>query len=268
MLTELDLGFAPRYQQVRADLRRRIETGDWQPGQQIPPEPVLMRQFGVSRGTVRQAIDALVRHGFVQRQQGRGTFVSRTPLAAGLGDFFHFLEDLRRRGFDVDLRLIQRRVGPADASAARLLDLAVGTPLVMIRRLVLLDGEPFRLDDYYLSHARFGSLLEDDMETNYISVLLENRYGIRLSRQQKWLEPIALAEEEAQHLNVPPGEPALLIESLAHGVDTSGGNAGEPGIEGMAADQMLSPPVPVPVEFRRMYMRGDKCRFFVEIERA
>jgi GntR family transcriptional regulator len=255
---ETDLGLAPRYHQVRAVLRRRIEGGEWQAGEQIPPEPVLMQEFGVSRGTVRQAVEALVRHGLLQRQQGRGTFVNRPPVAAGLGDFFHFLEDLRLRGFAIELRLIRRGVAPADETVARLLEVPVETPLVTIRRLVLLDGEPFRLDDYHVVHSRFAGLLEDDVERNYIATLLEERYGVRLTRQQKWLEPVVLEHEEAALLGVPAGDPALQIESLAYGEETPA-EAGA----GLGGRQSAHP-----VEFRRMLVRRDKCRFFLEIERA
>ncbi len=254
-----EIGLAPRYHQVRASLRRRIESGAWRAGEQIPPEPVLMQEFGVSRGTVRQAIDTLVRHGMLQRQQGRGTFVNRPPVAAGLGDFFHFLEDLRLRGFAIELRLIRRTIAPADDVVARLLDVPVDTPLVTIRRLVLLDGEPFRLDDYYVAHARFAGLLEDDVERNYIATLLEERYGVRLTRQQKWIEPVVLEAAEAALLDVPAGDPALQIESLAYGEETAVGSDSRVCAVAQPAR---------PVEFRRMYVRRDKCRFFLEIDRA
>ena len=244
-----DLVLAPRYHQVRAALRRRLEGGEWRAGERIPPEPLLMKEFGVSRGTVRQAVDALVRHGLLKREQGRGTFVRRPAVAADVGDFFHFLEDLRVRGFAIALRLIRRGIQPATEPVARLLGVEVGTPLVVIRRLVLLDGEPFRLDDYHVSHDRFAGLLEDDVERHYIATLLETRYGVRLTKQQKWIEPVALDDEAAALLHVPTGDPALLIASLAYGADH--GDA-----------------PPHPVEFRRMLMRGDKCRFFLEVERA
>jgi GntR family transcriptional regulator len=267
-----EIGLAPRYHQVRAALRRRIESGAWRAGEQIPPEPVLMQEFGVSRGTVRQAIDTLVRQGMLQRQQGRGTFVNRPPVAAGLGDFFHFLEDLRLRGFAIELRLIRRGITLADDVVARLLDVSVGTALISIRRLVLLDGEPFRLDDYFVVYARFAGLLEDDVERNYIATLLEERYDVRLTRQQKWIEPVVLEAAEAALLDVPAGDPALQIESLAYGEETAAGTGadGDGGtttaVDDGPAGSLLQPARPV--EFRRMYVRRDKCRFFLEIERA
>lgn len=69
-------GKIPAYIQVAAALRRRIESGDWQPLQQISTLEELEQEFQVARVTVRQAVDMLENEGLVTRQQGRGTFVN------------------------------------------------------------------------------------------------------------------------------------------------------------------------------------------------
>jgi GntR family transcriptional regulator len=246
----------PRYQQVRAALRSRIESGEWQVGQQIPTEIELVERFGVSRGTLRQAVDALVREGLLKRMQGLGTFVRRPPVAAGFGSFLHFQEDLRNRGFSVDVRLIETRVIPAEPDVAAWLDLPEETPLLLIRRLVLLDGEPFRLEDYYAAHGRFAGLLDEELERIPLTELIKQRYGIHLTKLQKWLEPALVQGEEARLLDLPPGDPVLRIEVLAWGSDTHHATSGrDVGVDGSE-----------PIDFRRIYMRADKCRFFVEVE--
>src|SRR5688572_23161326 len=112
----------PRYQRVHAALRRRIDGGEWQVGHQIPTELELTQRYGVSRGTLRQAIDALVREGRLKRIQGVGTFVRRPPVALGFLGPFHLFDDLRARGFDVTLRLVESRLRPADPDLAARLD--------------------------------------------------------------------------------------------------------------------------------------------------
>lgn len=249
----------PRYRRVRDSIRQGIERGDWRPGAQIPPESELVRLFGVSRGTLRQAVDALVREGHLKRLQGLGTFVRRAPAAVGFLGFFHLYEDLRERGYAVDLRVIAAQVVPAQPDIAACLDLPDAAPLVTVRRLVLLDGEPFRLEDYYAPYNRFGQLLQEDLSRIPLSDLIERRYGVHFTRLQKWLEPALVYGEEAHLLGLQPGDPVLRIEVLAYENDPLRGAvavrvdaAGDGGSE--------------PVDFRRIYMRGDKCRFFVEIE--
>ena len=246
----------PRYHQERAALRQRIESGEWQVGQRIPTEIQLVERFGVSRGTLRQAVEALVREGSLKRIQGLGTFVRRPPAGAGLWGFLQLYDDLRRRGFTVDLRLIEARVVPAEPDVAACLDLPPGAALVMIRRLVLLDGEPFRLEDYYAAHDRFAGLLEEELERVPLGELIQQRYGIHLTKLQKWLEPALVQGEVARLLDLPQGDPVLRIEVLALGSD---GHHAVADRDGEAAGGE-------PIDFRRIYMRADKCRFFVEVE--
>ncbi len=73
----------PRYAQLAALFRRRIERGQWSPGSQLPTLEDLMAEFGVARVTVRQAMNALAREGLVSAQRGRGTFVTARPAARG-----------------------------------------------------------------------------------------------------------------------------------------------------------------------------------------
>jgi GntR family transcriptional regulator len=253
----------PRYQRVYAALRRRLDGGEWTVGQQIPTEPELTQLFGVSRGTLRQAIDALVREGLVKRVQGVGTFVRRPPAALGFLGPFHLFEDLRRRGFAVALRLIERRLQPADAELAARLDVSEGTPLVMIRRLVLLDGEPFRVDEYFAPAARFGALLEMELEGEALTDILERAFGVRFLRLQRWLAPALVRPLDAPLLGLNAGDPVLEIEVLSHGERT--GAVGDQERDRLDLDPDPDAAVGEPVDFRRIYMRGDKCRFFVEV---
>ena len=261
MAIAVEVREAPRYRRVRAALRQRIDTGIWGPGDQIPPEPELVRLFGVSRGTVRQAVDALVREGHLKRIQGLGTFVRRAPAAAGFWGFFHLYEDLRARGYAVDLRVIASHIVAADTAIAAHLDVPESSPLILIRRLVMLDGEPFRLEDYYAPSNRFARLLDEDLSHTPLSDLVQRHYGIHFTRLQKWLEP-ALAHGEAAHLlDLSPGEPVLRIEVLAHGIDPAHGAPPPASRVAEVGDDSSEP-----IDFRRILMRADKCRFFVEVE--
>ncbi len=246
---------------VRAALRQRIDAGGWAPGDPIPPEPELVRLFGISRGTVRQAVDALVQEGHLKRIQGLGTFVRRAPAAAGIWGFFHLYEDLRERGYAIDLRVVASQIVAADSPIAAHLDVPESAQRILIRRLVMLDGELFRLVDYFAPSNRFARLLEEDLSHTPLSELVQRHYGIHFTRLQKWLES-ALAQGEAAHLlGLAPGEPVLRIEVLAHGIDPSQGALPAASRIVDAGDDASEL-----IDFRRILMRADKCRFFVEIE--
>ena len=88
----------PLYQQLAARLEQAISAGTWAAGFQIPSESSLVDQYGVSRVTVRLAVDELVGKGLLKRQHGRGTFVTGAPLHHDVDNMYNFLGALMREG--------------------------------------------------------------------------------------------------------------------------------------------------------------------------
>jgi len=87
-------GKLPLYQQVYEILRTAILTGEWKVREPIPPEPVLMKELQVSRTTLRQAVDLLCREGFLEKKQGKGTFVRVPSLEENIHRIISFTEDM------------------------------------------------------------------------------------------------------------------------------------------------------------------------------
>ena len=88
----------PKYYQLAAILREKIDNGEWEPRSAIPSERQLETLYDISRTTIREAIDMLVRQGYLYREQGRGTYVSPQKLQKAMLDLTSFSEDLVRRG--------------------------------------------------------------------------------------------------------------------------------------------------------------------------
>ena len=88
MTDEPALTLMPLYRQVRERLTARLIDGDWQAGEVIPSEIQLARELGVSQGTVRKALDEMVRDNILRRKQGRGTFVAKSDDADFVFQFF------------------------------------------------------------------------------------------------------------------------------------------------------------------------------------
>ncbi len=88
----------PRYHQLARILREKIQSGEWEPQSAIPSERQLEQQYRISRPTIRQAIELLIREGYLYREHGRGTFVMPQKLQKGLLELTSFSEDLIKRG--------------------------------------------------------------------------------------------------------------------------------------------------------------------------
>jgi GntR family transcriptional regulator len=231
----------PLYQQIKDAIRLQIEAGDWRPGQQIPSEPELSEGLGVARGTVRNAITELVHEGWLERRQGDGTYVTRRSLEQRLMGFYSFAREARERGQELTSRVLEWTTVRCSEGLARRLEQPAGEPVLHVTRLRLLEGEPVVLESCLIPAAVAAPLREEDFTQGALYDALEERCGVRILLAEESFSAITLGAYEAELLQVPPGAPALSVERVAYA----------PGRH--------------PVELRLGTLRGDRCRFRIEL---
>src|SRR5690606_3088473 len=129
----------PVYYQLEERLKESIEKKEWEEGQIIPSERVLSEQYGISRMTVRQAIQNLVRDGYLYREKGKGTFVAANKIEQPLQGLTSFTEDMRSRGLKPGTRLLDFSVVAAEGELVRKLRVAEGESVIVIKRVRLAD---------------------------------------------------------------------------------------------------------------------------------
>ena len=127
----------------------------------LPGEMQLCREYNVSRSTVRQAMDVLVRNGLVTRKQGRGTFVAMPKLEQNLVKFYSFSEEIKRMGYTPSSSIVSFRKLPADANMAARLSIEPNSEIFSLRRLRLADGKPFALETSYIPAALYPFMTEE-----------------------------------------------------------------------------------------------------------
>lgn len=179
-------------------------VADSAPGTAAPSERELVERFGVARMTVRQALDALVTEGVLERFPGRGTFVAaprRVPTGvSGL------TEDLARRGMVAESRtLVADRVRAGEA-LARTLGVEPGEAVVHWRRVRLADGHPVCVSDAYLPEALVPGLVDALPASLYEDLALRDR---RPTWAEDSVSAAAATEDEAGFLEVEPGAVVL-----------------------------------------------------------
>jgi len=148
-----------KYVRVR-DFLRSLVTHELAVGDAIPSERLLCERFGVSRMTVRQAVDALVVEGLLRREQGRGTFVapSKVDLEVRLASFG---EEMRRRGLEPSSKVLAAEVVPATPDVADALDLLPGEEVYALHRVRYADGEPMAIEQAWLPSRLVPGLFDD-----------------------------------------------------------------------------------------------------------
>jgi len=231
--------FSPLYRQIKGLLLRKLESGEWRPGEVIPSEAELAARFKVSQGTVRKAIKEMAAENLLLRRQGKGTYVAShdDPRA-----FFRFLRLVPLVGgvepaMSVPLECWRAKAGP---EVARVLALNTGDPIMIVRRLLQFAGKPVVVDEIYLPGAIFGTLTLE-MLRDYPGSLysfFENQFGIRLIRAEERLRAVPADRVSAELLNVVEGSPLLSVERVSFSYGDK------------------------PVEWRRgLYATNDHCYF-------
>jgi GntR family transcriptional regulator len=237
--------FLPRYCQLANILRERISKGELTARQPIPSERQLEKDYSVSRTTIRQAIDLLVRQGFLYREHGKGTFVSPQKLQKGISELTSFTEDMMRRGIVPGQKILQLGYVPPPEEVRAQMELPVDLEKVLrIERLRLGDGVPMGLQtSYYLLPE--GQTIDRQELEEYGSVyrILQEKIHLIPTEADETLEVTSATPREASLLQIEPGSPLLLSERV-----------------------MYSQYRHV-IEFVRILYRGDRYRYFAKLTR-
>lgn len=205
----------PLYVQIREALRQKIAAGEIAVGEQLPGEQDLARLFGVSRMTLRQAIDDLARQGHLRVLHGRGVIVVSRKVRRDYGRLTGFHEDVTARNLQPSSRLLERRVVPAEAEMAENLAIKPGDPVIFFSRLRLADGQVVACNDVHSPAGLCPWLETADLEQQSLYKLYE-AHGITLEWAHQIVEARAATPEQARKLDVDPGSPVMYIERTTY----------------------------------------------------
>jgi GntR family transcriptional regulator len=200
-----------RYERVREDLADEIERGRRPSGSRLPPERALAEHFGVSRVTLRRALDELERDGIVARA-GVGWVVASQTVGEPPNVLMSFSEMAASRGLTPGGRVLDRRVRSATIDEAEALGLAPGAPLFELERLRSMDGVPILIDRTRIPLSLAPGLDEVDLAETSLYEILEERYAIRPARARFTVEAVAADRRRARLLGLERGEPLLRCQ--------------------------------------------------------
>jgi GntR family transcriptional regulator len=203
----------PLYVQIREILRS--EYSQLPPRTTIPTELELIERFGVSRITLRKAVDDLVVDGLLERHQGRGTFTSVPKLTHELNAISSWTEQLRALGYNP--RTSQRicsEISPP-RRVAHELGLAPTEKVVMLRRTRLVGEEPLSLMTNYIPSRLVPNFSQESETAESLYELLERRYSLIPERAVDTVETRSATDEEAETLCIEPWSPILVVTRLS-----------------------------------------------------
>lgn len=233
----------PYYQQL-ADLLRR-EIGEQEAGNevyQLASENELAEHHGITRATVRHALDVLERDGWIYREKGVGSFAAIRRVEHELTQLVSTTEDMCRRGWSLTTQLVSLEQIPSASYVARAVEVPDGTRVYKLCRLRLVDDEPLSLQTAYLPFEMCPNLEENDL-TSSLYGLLETRYGMRLWTGKETLRARCATPYEADLLRIKEDAPVMYMERTTYAANG------------------------VAVEYLEAVWRGDRYDFKVTLSR-
>ncbi|MFW3171513.1 GntR family transcriptional regulator [Geodermatophilus sp. CPCC 206100] len=215
-------GTGPKYLSVREHLRRRVSALPEQT--LLPPEPVLCAEYGVSRITLRRAVDGLVADGHLVREQGRGTYVTRPAIRHEYREsFVHriagFSSVMTEQGAQVGTAVLTQRVVPVQPPVAAELDLEPATDVVELVRLRSLDGVPNHIAHSFMAATAYPAAADADFSQGSLYDYLRREYSADLAHARIVVDVGTAGPEEADVLGVVAGSPLLVVRTTVRDRD-------------------------------------------------
>jgi len=232
--------------QIKQILRDEITAGLWQQGSQLPPEPDLMRRFGVSRITVSQALRDLATEGLVVRRQGKGTFVSSHPQGwTNLGALLQRMPTSETGKTRLEHAVNHLECTVAPTAVALDLQLASGERTWVFTRVKLVDGAPAQWEQAHIPAAWVTAdptgINQDEQGRQYFIDILQQLTGQEARRCRAFLQAVLLDPAIAACIGERPGKPTIEVTRLWHN------DMGQP------------------VLLTRSVLRPDGTRYFVDL---
>lgn len=203
------------YYQLKEELMKKIVSKQWLPGEKIPSEKELCRLYGVSRITVRKALDELERSGQLMRRQGKGTFVTNISMVQRLSKFYSFSEELKQRGMEEHFQIIDFSQIPADNEVASYLGLEPMSQVFKLTRLRLVDLTPYTLETSYIPVEVYPALTEEAISSKGLYNAMRAG-GIFPDRATEKFRATVIRKYEAEHMGLKIGMPAMHLERVTY----------------------------------------------------
>jgi GntR family transcriptional regulator len=202
----------PTAEEVRRRLLEEIANGSLAPGARLGAERDLAQRLGVSRSTLRAALDALESHGAIRRVAGRsgGTFVAERKIERDLTSLASLPAYMRRQGFAAGARVLATATMEADDESAAALEIAPGSLLYEVLRVRLADGDAISVERARFPADRFPGLLDQPLGGSLYE-LLQEVYGLAPGEAEEHIEIVGATAQESRLLGIRRGSPLASI---------------------------------------------------------
>lgn len=229
--------------QVAIEISESIRTRKFKPGDQLPSVEKLATEMGVGRSTVREGLRLLQARGLVEIIHGVGTFVAQEQISRVTGVLVSFSQTILERGMTPSAQVLSQDKVSADDETASRLQIQVGDPVHVLKRLRFADKVPMAVETSIIPYDRFADVMEQDWGGQAsLYAFLYDRYQVYPHTAAQTVQAVTAGRTQSQLLLISTRSPVLLIETVAY--DQSGSA----------------------LEFGRSYYRADRYEYRVQLK--
>lgn len=227
----------PLYCRIANDLTEIIKNS--KANELLPSEPDLVEKYGVSRGTIKEAMNLLEQQGLIYRRHGKGTFVAEPIISRHSQTVPSFSEDIKQHGYLPSIKLLSLGKTSTSSHILKILSLDSSDIVWKVERIFLADAIPLALVTSYLPVSEFPTLTAFDVESGLYKAL-DRRYNSRPTWASDSYSAILASGKLKELLSLKEGDPVLYSERLAY-------------LSNMR-----------PIEYVESYIRGDRFTVYVD----
>ncbi len=209
----------PLYQQLKQSILADILSGVLEPDSRLPSERQMVDQFEVSRITVRQALSELVQEGYLYTKPSKGFFVAKRARPYDLNVLQSFTSVALERGLVPDSRLLEAEIIPASLALSRQLLTPLGSEVVSLVRLRLINEVPVRVEQVWLPHARCPGILQTDLEHGSLYAILNDKFGLRMINAETTISARLASAQEREWLDLADPDAVVTVDQLTYAQD-------------------------------------------------
>ncbi len=206
-----------RFENVIEVMQKKIDNGEWKPGDRLQSEPELAAFFGVSRATIREALQEMSYRGHINRIHGVGSFVSQRTINYGMNDLASISEIICANGYALKIENLLLDIAKPNARQAELLHISALEPVFHVQRIYYADNNPVVFENAIYPYAILQGIEESSFDGSTFRTLEKCGHTVKYS--DGWVRAISACGEPATALHVADNTPLLLVETVMTGSD-------------------------------------------------
>ncbi len=207
--------FVPLYHQLKDIFLKKILNNEWK-DLMIPSESELCKQYQISRITVRQALGALEKEGYIIKKQGKGSFASIPKIEQNLPDFYSFTDEFKKNGYSPISKVLEFSIKAVEKDIASKMKLGEDEKQVyFFKRLRYADHILMAIESTYLPASLFPNLKKEDLEKKSLYDIMRDNYGIIPISADQYFKAVMLNKDECQYFGIGKSIASMELERLA-----------------------------------------------------